>query len=193
MVRDLEQVDLRQSLRQQRWIDVLLDVPGQQEPPLTHDAEQDHRHVVDAGPGIRWLRRDLTADGPQHAHRDLVDRQPVAGPDREAWRRPGPSEPIDPGRVAGSRSAHAGLEDAADTIAIEQQGEPGDMVLVRVRQDDRVEPPVPRRDSPIELDEEPVRIGPAVDQEPPPVGALDEDRVALADIEDGDPCHARRP
>jgi hypothetical protein len=64
VMRDLEQVDLRQALRQQRRVDVLLDVPGQQKTPLTHDAEQDHRNVVDSGAGIRWFGRDLAANGP---------------------------------------------------------------------------------------------------------------------------------
>jgi hypothetical protein len=192
-MRDLEEVDRRQALREQRRVDVLLDIPGQQEAPLTDDAEQHDRHVVDAATGIGRVGRDPAADGPQHAHRDLVDREPIAGADRQAWRSPGPGQPIDPGRVARPRSAHAGLQDATHPIAIEQQREAGDMILVRMRQDDGVQPSVPRRDSPIELDEEPVGIGPAVDEQPPSVGALDEDRVALTDVEDRDPYHARRP
>jgi hypothetical protein len=193
VVRDLEQIDRREALGEQRRVDVLLDVPGQQEAPLTHHPEQHHRHVVDAAAGIRWFGRDLATDGPQHPHRDLVDRQPVSGPDRQAWRRPGSSQSIDPGCVAGSRTAHAGLQDATDPIAIEQQGQPGNMVLVGMREDDRVQPPVPRGDASVELDEEAVRIRPAVDQESTAVGSLDEDRVALTDVEDRDPCHARWP
>ena len=77
-----------------------------------------------------------------------------------------------------------GLEDPADAIALEEQGEPGDVVLVRMGQDDRVDPPVPRRDPLVERDEQPVRIRPAVDQQSAAARALDEDRVALADIED---------
>ena len=57
-------------------------------------------------------------------------------------------------------------------------------------QDEDVDPAVPRRQPPIELDEEPVRIGSAVDEHPAASTALDEDRVALADVEDRDP---RRP
>ena len=66
------------------------------------------------------------------------------------------------------------------------------MVLVRVRQDDSVEPAIPRRDQPIELDEQPVGIRAAVDQQAPAARPLDEDRVALPDVEDRHCRVARR-
>jgi hypothetical protein len=40
------------------------------------------------------------------------------------------------------------------------------MILVRMRQHDSVDPPVPRRDPSIELDQEAIGIGAAVDQQP---------------------------
>ena len=86
-----------------------------------------------------------------------------------------------------------GLDDPPHPVALEQQRQTGDVVLVRVRQDDRVDPPVPRRDPPVERDEQPVGIGAAVDEQPPAARALDEDRVALPDIEDRDPGDAARP
>ena len=61
------------------------------------------------------------------------------------------------------------------------------MVLVRVAQDDRVDPAIPRRDPPVEGDEQAIGIGAAVDEEAPAPGALDEDRIALPDVEDRDP------
>ena len=64
------------------------------------------------------------------------------------------------------------------------------MVLVRVGQDEDVDPAIPRRQPSVELDEEPIGIGAAVDQHPPAAAALDEDRIALADVEDGDPRRA---
>ena len=63
------------------------------------------------------------------------------------------------------------------------------MILVGMGQDDDVDPPVPRRNPPIELDEEPVRIRPAIDEHSPAAVPLDEDRISLPDIEDGDPRH----
>ena len=54
-------------------------------------AEEDDRDVVDAGPAVGWRGRDLAADGPEDAQRDLVDGEAVAGgeprPDRRARSR----------------------------------------------------------------------------------------------------------
>ena len=82
---------------------------------------------------------------------------------------------------------HPRLEHAADPIALEQEREAGDVVLVRMAQDQRVDPAVPRRDPPIEGHEQAIGIGAAVDEEPAAPGTLDQDRVALPDIEHRDP------
>jgi hypothetical protein len=58
------------------------------------------------------------------------------------------------------------------------------MVLVWVRQDDGIKPAIPRRDPPIELDEQPVWIRSAVDEQAPAARALNEDRIALPDVQD---------
>ena len=115
---------------------------------------------------------------------------------------PGREEPVAAARrgaelpgeraVAGSRSAHARLVDPADPVPVEEERHPGDVVLVRMGQDEDVDPAVPRRQPAIELDEQPVRIGAAVDEHPSAAAALDEDRVALADVEDRDPGGAVR-
>ena len=57
------------------------------------------------------------------------------------------------------------------------------MVLVRVGQHDQVQPPIPRRDALIEERDEPIGVGAGVDQGAATVGALEKDRVTLADIE----------
>jgi hypothetical protein len=64
VVGDLEQVDMWQAPGQQLWIDRLLDVAHQQEATRTHLAEQDDRHVVDAGPAVGRLDRHLAANRP---------------------------------------------------------------------------------------------------------------------------------
>ncbi len=61
------------------------------------------------------------------------------------------------------------------------------MVLVRVGQDQEVDPPIPGRQPGVERQQEPIRVRSAVDQQPPAPSALDQDRVALADVEDRDP------
>ena len=60
------------------------------------------------------------------------------------------------------------------------------MILVRVGDDDEVDPAVPRRDPRVEGHEEPVGVRAAVDEQPPAPRRLDKDRVALADVESDD-------
>ena len=74
---------------EQRRVDALLDVAHQQEASRPDLAEQDDRDVVDAGPAVGRLGRDLAADRPQDAQRDLVDRQAIAGGEA----RVGPARP----------------------------------------------------------------------------------------------------
>jgi hypothetical protein len=162
---DLEQVDPGQPAGQQRRVDVLLHVPGQQEPALADDAEQHHGDVVDPAAGIRGLEGHPATDRPQHAHGDLVDRQPVAGADRHPGRCSGSREAIEPRLITRSRPTHPRLEDAAHAIPVQQQGQPRHVILVWMRQHDGIEPPVPGRDPPIELDQKPVWIGPSIDEQ----------------------------
>ncbi len=60
------------------------------------------------------------------------------------------------------------------------------MVLMGVRQDDEVEMSIPERDPLVEPTDEQVGVGSAVDEHPPAVRGLEEDRIPLADVEDGD-------
>jgi len=151
--------------------------------------EEDDRYVVDARPAVGRCHRHLAANRPEDPQVDLVHRQAVTGCDREADRRGGRGEFSQPGRITGAGAAHPGFEHPADVVALEEQGESGDVILVWVRQDQGVDASVPRRDAAVERDEEPVGIGTSVDQQPTAARALDEDRVALSDIEDR---HARR-
>jgi hypothetical protein len=64
VVGDLQEVDLRQALRQELRIDVLLDVAGQEEASVADRPEEDDRDVVDASAGIGRRRRYLPADRP---------------------------------------------------------------------------------------------------------------------------------
>lgn len=193
MVGDLEQVHRRQTLREQARIYVLFDVTGKQEPAVADLAEQHDRHVVDPAAGVGRLHRHLPADRPQHAHRDLVHGQSVTRRDRQVDWRPRSCQSSKPGGVAGSWPAHPGLQHALDPVAVEQQRQPRDMVLMGVRQDDHIDPAVPRRDPPIELDEQPIRIRSAVDQHSTTARPLDEDRVALSHVQDRHPDDAAGP
>ncbi len=164
----LEEVEPRQVRRHEVPVDGLFDVAGEQKAPPADRPEQDHRDVVDAGPPVGRVLGHATGDGPQHVKADLVDGDPVAGGDRPARHAPIASERLGPGRVAWARTAHAGLEHPPDPVPRQQHREAGDVVLVRVRQHQDVDPAVPRWEATIERDEQPVRVRTTVDQQPAP-------------------------
>lgn len=193
MVRDLQQVDAWQPGRQEARIHALLDVAREQEPPRADGPEDHDGHVVDARPVVRRVAGDLAADGPQDAQLDPVHGQPIARGQAGSRRGLVTDETIVPRRVARARAAHPGLEDLPDPISIEQEREPSCVVFMRVRQDHGVDPAVPWGDQAIELDEQAIGIGATVDEQASTPAPFDEDRIALADIEHGDPRHTRGP
>ena len=178
---------------QQARIDLLLHVSHEQEASRPDLAEQHNGDVVDAAPTVRWHRRDLAADRPQHTQSDLIHGQAIACGQAESDRAVGSSEFPQPGRVARARAAHTGFEDARDVIALQEEGEPGDVILVRMREDHGIDPAIPWRDAAIECDQQPVGIRTAIHEESPAARALDEDGIALADVEDRHPCDRRGP
>ncbi|HYH92176.1 MAG TPA: hypothetical protein VD763_03370, partial [Candidatus Saccharimonadales bacterium] len=183
---DLEDVEAWQAGSEQRWVDPFLDVAGQQEPTIADAAEEHDRDVVDARPRVRRRGWDLAADRPQDPQVQLVDTDAIPGRKPQSDRRTGSGEPLRKGGIAGPWPAHPRLEDLPDPVPIEEQRKAGDMVLVRMREDHRIDPAVPRRDPPIEPHEQSVRVGAAVDEQAATTRPLDEDRVALPDIEDHD-------
>ncbi len=184
---------MRQVVLQERRIDVLLDVAHEQDATLTDLAEQHDRHVVDAGATIGWRGGHLAADGPQDTETDLIDVEMVAGREPQPDRCTRSRQVAQPCRVARPRAAHPRLEHPADLVALEQQRETGDVILVGVAEDDGVDPPVPRRDPGIQDDHQAARIGATVDEEAAAARAFDEDGVALSDVQDGDPRDPGRP
>jgi hypothetical protein len=88
-MRHLKQVDTRQALGEQRWVDAFLDIAHQQEGARPDVTEEDDRHVVDARPAVGRRHRHLTADRPEDTQIDLVHGQAVTGGDREPDRRTG--------------------------------------------------------------------------------------------------------
>jgi len=89
--------------------------------------------------------------------------------------------------VSRTRPDHPGLVDPADPIAAQEDSEARRMVLVRVREDERVDPVVPGRKALVESDQEATRIGSPVHEHPTAAAAFDEDGVALANVEHDDP------
>jgi hypothetical protein len=189
----LEQIDVGQVVLQQRGIDVLFDVAHQQDTTVADLTEQDDRDVVDARPTVGRGRGHLAADRPQDPQADLVDIEVIARRECHADRRARPRQVAEPRGVAGSRAAHPRFEDAAHLVPLQQQREAGDVVLVRMTEDHGIDAAIPRRDPGIEHDQEAIRVGATIDQQPAAPGSLDEDGVALSDIEDGDPGDPGRP
>jgi hypothetical protein len=192
VMRHLEQIHARQVRSEEYRVDLLFDVAHQQESPATHPALEYHRHVVDPGATVGWVERNVAADRPEHPHGDLVHRQAIAGGDPGALRSAAARELAQPRGIPWPWPAHPWFEHTVHVIPGEEEGESGHMVLVGVRKDDRVDPPVPGWEASIQGDQEAVRVGSAVDQQPPAARSLDQDGIALADVEDRDPSGAAR-
>lgn len=67
MVRDLQEVDVREAVRKKRWVDALFDVAHQEDATRPDLTEKDDRDVVDPSPTIGRRDRHLARDRPQHA------------------------------------------------------------------------------------------------------------------------------
>jgi hypothetical protein len=185
VVGDLEKRDPGDAAGHQERIDLLLDVAGEQELLAAKRPEQDDRDVVDSRPRVRRLIGNAAAVRPKDPESGTVESEFVAGEEASGRSIPGP-ERRRPGCVTRSGSTHPWLGDAADSISGQEERQSGNVILVRVGQDDEVEPSVPRRQSLVERCQQPIRIGTAVDEHPTTTVALDEHGVPLSDIEDRD-------
>jgi hypothetical protein len=164
MVGNLEQIDGREPPCEEDRIDLLLDVAGEQESTTGHLPEKDDRDVVD--PDARGSRLDGHGAGvrPQDVEEGIVHPQAVPGSkERPGW-PPGPG-PRREGCVAGAGPAHAGVENPPDPVPSREERDPRDVVLVRMGENDDIDPPVPRSHPRIECREEPVRVRSAVHEE----------------------------
>jgi hypothetical protein len=184
-MRDLQHVDVRDATSEQLRIDAFLDVAHQQEPLFPNLAKEHDRDVVDRGAAVGWVHRDTAGIGPQDLQMDRVERQAVARR-QPAVRRPERGEVLCPGLEPRTRPDHARLVHAPHAIALEQERETGDVILVRVAEHEDVDPPIPGREPLVKSDEEPRRVGAAIDQHAAAATPLHQDAVALSDIEDHD-------
>ena len=180
---DLEKVDAREPPAHEVRIDRLLDVPRQEEPPTAGLAEQHDRRVVDARPRARWIRRHGAPIRPHHPKPDRVHRHDVARRDGADGHAMG-SEPGAPRLVRGARSPHPVLDRPPHAVPLEQRRKAAHVILVRVRQHDDVDAAVPGRDPLIEGRQQRRAVRAAIDEHTTAALALDQDRVALADVED---------
>jgi hypothetical protein len=185
VVGDLQEIDPGQAPGQQDRIDLLLDVTGQQKVLRPECAEQDDRDVVDRGAPVGRFTGNRRAVRPEHLEGNRIELERVAGREHlGAASLLGESGPKCV--IRRTRSDHARLEDPADPVAPNEPGQAARVILVRMAEDQDVDAPVPRRNPGIKLDDQAIRIRPAVDQQPPAPVSFDQDRIALANIEDRD-------
>jgi hypothetical protein len=188
-MRDLQEIDLGEAAADELGIDALLDVAGEEEPVLADLAQEDDGHVVDRRAAVGRPLRHAVRVRPEDPEADPVEAQPVAGRQPAMWRAAG-GQRRRPRSIAGTRPNHARLVHATDPVPREQRRQARHVVFVRVGQHQDVDASVPGRQSLIEGDEEASRIGPTIDEEPPAAATLDQDSIALTDIEDN---HAHEP
>jgi hypothetical protein len=194
VVRDLEHVEttpVGQPTCEQLRVDGLLDVAGQQQPALSEAHVEHDRDIVDARAGIGRLRRHGATRWPADFDLGRIEAQMVAG-EEPAARATEPDQRLLIGAVSGAGAPHARLRDGADPVARQQHGQTGDMVFVRMGDHDQVDAPVPGRESGVEHGQQAVRIRAGIDEQPRAVVALQQDGVALADVEHGEPQPAVR-
>ena len=189
VVGDLEQVDPRQAPGHEHRIHVVLRVAREEESPAVRLAQQHDRRAVDR-PAVRTRLRGHPGCRPERDEPDLAN--PEAGTGGEC--RPGRAAPQGgvPRGPARTRPTHPGLVDLPDPVPLEHPHQARHVVLVRMRQDHDVEPAVPRRHPRVQLEQQPLRVRSTVHEHPGPVPRLEEDRVALADVQHHDPGRAAR-
>ena len=78
------------------------------------------------------------------------------------------------------------FHDLSDVVAPDDAQEAAEVVAVRVREQHHVQPVVPERQRLAQLTVDDVAVGPAVDEQLLPVRRANQDRIALADVEDLD-------
>ena len=183
---DLQQVDRWEASSDELGINAFLDVTRKEEPVLPDLAQEHDRDVVDRRPTVGRPLGYAVRVRPEDPKSDPVEAQAVARRETAArWATGGQRRC--PSSITGARPDHARLVHATDPVARQQCGQARNVVLVRVGEHQDVDATIPRRQSLIERDEEASRVGPAVDEEPAAPTTLDEDPVALADVEDHDP------
>jgi hypothetical protein len=154
VVGDLQHVESatvgrRQAGGQELWVDVLLDVAGQQQAPIAKAQVEDERNVIDLLARARRTQRHATGQWPVDVDGDAVEDQPITGGDHPCLATQ-LGQPTAKGGVARSRSNHARLDHAADPVAVEQQRQARDVVLVGVSDGDQVQAAVPSRQALVE-------------------------------------------
>ncbi len=185
MVPDLEHVDGRQEATlEQHGLDGGLRVAGQQCGECAVAKEHHHRAVVDIAFRQGRCRVDVGRVQDLDPGR-LVERELLAGT-RQHHRRGRPKGGIGQ-QAVGSwiLEGDAGVDQRTHPEAPERVDQTGHMILVRMAQDQKVDAAREERQIGTQPAEGQLGIRAAVDEHRRPCGRLDQDRVALPDVEHG--------
>jgi hypothetical protein len=173
-------------------IHVLLEIAGEEDALGADPDVQDERRVVHRSPGLGSGLGHAGGRRPDDLGVRLTDGERIAtleAHDRHAMTL----GLLAVGGVAAAVAAHAVVDEDTDAVAREQPGEAADVVLVRVGQQGDIDAAVPDRDALIEAAHEQVGVATAIHEHPGAVVRLEQDRIALPDVEDGDAQDATRP
>lgn len=183
VVGHLEHVDPGESARDQRGVHVVLGVTREQEAVPGCLTEQHNRRVVDSAAGAAGIQRHVAAARPEHAERHVAHVQHVALGKHRARRGVALPQGQVPGVPPGAAAAHPRLKHAANAVSLQRPDQPGDVILMRVRQHHDIQSPIPRRHHGVQFCQQARGVRAAIHEHAPPVAALHKDGVALADVE----------
>jgi hypothetical protein len=170
---------------EQGSIAVLLEVAREQEPLATHGHAKDDGCVVDGPTGRGRDRGQASQWRPQHVDAGAAEGKRVALGEP----LPADASPVRfgaHGEHARPVGLHAGLHDPIDAVSGHEAGQSAGVVFVGVGQDDEVDMAVPERDAFVEATDQQVGVRTSVDQHALALRRLQEDGIALADVENGD-------
>lgn len=148
--------------------------------------EEDDRDVVDPGAAVRRPLGHPAGIRPEDAEADVVHREAIAGREDPTLDAPAGEVGVER-RIAGSRPDHAGLEHPLHRVPAQQGRQPGGVILMRVAEDHDVDSPIPRRQRLVQRHEQAPGIRSAIHEEASTALTLQEDRIALPDVENREP------
>jgi hypothetical protein len=185
MVADLEHVDRRdQPALDEQPLDRRLRVAGQQRRESAVAHERDDRAIVDVAFGQRQecigfgRVDDLEAGGCVEVEDRAGTGQSELGLGLDA----GIGQELVVGMVV---VADARVEHRVDPVAGQHMDQPGHMILVRMAEEHELDAASEEGERSTHAPQRELGVGPAVDERGGTGRCLDEDRVALADVQDG--------
>jgi hypothetical protein len=183
MVADLQHVHSAQqpALSQQR-LDRRLRIARQERREPAAAEEADHGGIVDVAIGER--PRDIAARWVEERHRGgRIQAHPLSCPGGHQ-----PTPAFHPGQLDKARIGRvlvhaAGIQDQPDVVSFQSRHQPSHVVLVRMGQDDDVDPPLPPRQPLAEAPQQEIGVRAAVEQHRRARRCFHEDRIPLPDVQ----------